>query len=112
MILTILLLAAVQPVAPSVEDEAAENGAVEDEIVVIGRRLNSISAMVGKDQKGRFTCSLDKSSGNVNLDKRLCKTTVRCIRDGATGDSGIKACVEAEKPKLMAKLRRELEGSR
>ncbi len=102
MMLTILLLAAVQPAAT----------AVEDEIVVIGRRLNSISAMVGKDQKGRFTCSLDKSSGNTNLDKRLCKTTVRCIRDGAVGDSGIKACVEAEKPKLMAKLRRELEGSR
>ncbi|WP_109355971.1 hypothetical protein [Sphingorhabdus sp. EL138] len=102
MILSALLLAAVQPAAI----------AVEDEIVVIGRRLNSISTMVGKDQIGRFTCSVDKSSGNVNLDKRLCKTTVRCIRDGAVGDGAVKACVEAEKPKLLAKLRRELEGSR
>lgn len=102
MILSVLLLAAVQPAVSSVDDE----------IVVIGRRLNSISAMVGKDQKGRFTCSLDKSSGNINLDKRLCKATVRCVRDGAIGDSAVKACMDAEKPKLLAKLRRELKGSR
>lgn len=102
MIAAVFLLAALQPaVSP-----------IENEIVVIGRRLNSISAMVGKDKKGRFTCSLDKSSGNINLDKRLCKTTVRCIRDGAIGDSAIKGCVDAEKPKLLAKLRRELKGSR
>ncbi len=101
MILSVLLLAAVQPAATSVENE----------IVVIGRRLNSISAMVGKDKKGRFTCSLDKSSGNINLDKRLCKTTVRCIRDGAADDGAIQTCVDAEKPKLLAKLRRELKRS-
>lgn len=102
MISIVLLLAAVQPAVSSVENE----------IVVIGRRLNSISTMVGKDETGRFTCSVDKSSGNRNLDKRLCKTTVRCIRDGAADDSAIKACVDAEKPKLLAKLRRELKRSR
>lgn len=106
MILSVLLLAAVQPAATAAESEAVEN-----EIVVIGRRLNSISAMVGKDQNGRFTCSLDKSSGNINLDKRLCKTTVRCIRNGAVGDGAIKSCVDAEKPKLLTKLRRELQRS-
>ncbi len=102
MTLSVLLLAAVQPSVASVDDE----------IVVIGRRLNSISAMVCKDEKGRFTCSLDKSSGNINLDKRLCKTTVRCVRDGAVGDNAIKSCVDAEKPKLLAKLRREMKRSR
>ncbi|MEP3225323.1 MAG: hypothetical protein ABJO01_05065 [Parasphingorhabdus sp.] len=102
MIVMAALLIAVQPVATPIDNE----------IVVIGRRLNSISAMVGKDKKGRYTCALDKSSGNINLDKRLCKTTVRCVRDGAVGDQAIRSCVDAEKPKLLAKLRRELKRSR
>jgi len=84
---------------------------VETEIVVIGKRLDGISVAVGKNAKGKYTCSTDKSSGNINLDKRLCKTAVRCIRDGAQGEA-VKTCVDAKKPKLLAKLRKELMAAR
>ena len=85
--------------------------AVEEEIVVIGKRLEGISVTVGRDPKGKYTCSTDRSSGNINLDKRLCKTTVRCIRDGAQGEA-VKSCVDAKKPRLLRKLREEMMAAR
>ncbi len=84
---------------------------VDEEIVVIGQRLEGISVTVGRDEKGKYTCSTDRTSGNVNLDKRLCKTTVRCIRDGAQGEA-VKSCVDAKKPKLLNKLRKEIMAAR
>lgn len=84
---------------------------VDEEIVVIGQRLEGISVTVGRDEKGKYTCSTDRTSGNVNLDKRLCKTTVRCIRDGAQGEA-VKSCVDAKKPRLLNKLRNEIMAAR
>ncbi|MEO9634426.1 MAG: hypothetical protein ABJF89_02775 [Parasphingorhabdus sp.] len=84
---------------------------VDEEIIVIGKRLEGISVSVGRNEKGKYVCSTDRSSGNLNLDKRLCKTTVRCIRDGAQGEA-VKACVDARKPKLLSKLRKEMMAAR
>ncbi|MEO1046443.1 MAG: hypothetical protein AAFX04_13460 [Pseudomonadota bacterium] len=87
---------------------------VDAEIVVIGQQLNNLSVMVGRDPKGDLTCSLDKSSGSLRLDKRLCKTAAKCVRDNEDNpsDAVIKACIDDKKPKLLAKLRREMKAER
>jgi hypothetical protein len=81
---------------------------VESDIVVIGQRLQSIAAIVGKDAHGRFTCSLSASSGNVRLDANLCKTASQCVAKGAATPEAVSACIDARKPALLDQLRREL----
>ena len=40
---------------------------VEQEIIVIGKRLDSISVMVGRTPEGKLTCSVDRTSGSLRL---------------------------------------------
>lgn len=87
---------------------------VEQEIVVIGKRLDSISVMVGRTPEGKLTCSVDRTSGSLRLDKRLCKTAAKCVRKNRDNpsDSAIKSCIDKKKPKLLAKLRQEMRSER
>ncbi|GAB5487447.1 MAG: hypothetical protein Pars2KO_10170 [Parasphingorhabdus sp.] len=87
---------------------------VEQEIVVIGKRLESISVMVGQTPKGKLTCSVDRTSGSLRLDKRLCKTAAKCVRKNKDNpsDMAIKSCIDKKKPKLLAKLRQEMRSER
>lgn len=87
---------------------------VEQEIVVIGKRLDSISVMVGRTPEGKLTCSVDRTSGSLRLDKRLCKTAAKCVRKNRDNpsDSAIKSCIDKKKPKLLAKLRKEMRSER
>lgn len=86
--------------------------AVEDEIVVIGQRMAALSVNVGRDPEGRYHCSLSDTTGNARLDDRLCRTATKCVRKGAASDESVKACIDKQKPKLIAQLRRELEAAR
>ena len=107
MIFASLLLAAV-PVA------VQPPMTVDQEIVVIGKRLESISVMVGRTPKGKLTCSVDRTSGSLRLDKRLCKTAAKCVRKNKAdpSDAAIKSCIDRKKPKLLAKLRKEMRSER
>lgn len=107
MIVTSLLLAAT-PVA--VEPPMT----VEQEIVVIGKRLESISVIIGRTPEGKLTCSVDRTSGSLRLDKRLCKTAAKCVRKNKDNpsDAVIKNCIDSKKPKLLAKLRKEMRSER
>lgn len=86
---------------------AAELVPTDAEIVVIARRLNEISASVGRDPKGRYHCSLSGSTGLTRLDDRLCRAVTKCVKKGASDDGAIQQCVAASKPKLIEQIRRE-----
>lgn len=86
--------------------------APSDDIVVIGQRLQGLSASVTRDGAGRYHCALDGSSGNGGLDASLCRVATDCVRKGATEQSAVSACVDQRKPKLLANLRAELTKAR
>jgi hypothetical protein len=81
--------------------------AVEDEIVVIGRRLEQASVNVSKDKQGRFYCSMSVTSGNVKLDERLCRAASKCVMKGASNSDAVRVCIDRKKPKLLAQFIKE-----
>ena len=81
---------------------------LEADILVIGRRLDQLSVVVGKDARGKFTCSLSETSGNAGLDRNLCKSAAKCVKDGARDQAGVSACIDRRKPALLADVRRTL----
>jgi len=78
----------------------------EEEIVIVVQRLNSVTANVGRDAKGRWHCGLTGSTGYPRLDERLCRATTRCVQKGKSDDAAIRACVAKTKPGLIADLRK------
>lgn len=98
MILAFALLATVQAPEPVPSDE---------EIVVIGQRLDRLAVMVGRDARGRYHCDLSESSGNARLDAQLCKTSAACVKKGASSQAQVKACIDKRKSTLLADFRRE-----
>ncbi len=81
---------------------AAPAALPDDEIVVLARRLETISAQVVRDQQGRYHCALNELSGDQKLDGQLCKTATKCVRKGKIDNDAIGACVDRAKPKLLA----------
>lgn len=81
---------------------------IDNEIVVVGRKLAAISVTVAKDARGRLSCSLSETSGNGRIDAQLCRTATQCVRKGT---SDVKACVDRRKPALLEDFRRSLKGS-
>lgn len=81
---------------------------VEDEILVIARKLEQVSAWVSRDGKGRYACELSDSTGNRQLDRDLCRAATDCVREGARTSDQVKTCLDAEKPALLADVRRAL----
>jgi hypothetical protein len=79
----------------------------DEEIVVIASRLNEITARVSRDPKGRYHCGLSGSTGRLSLDKALCKTVTQCVKKGNIAEAAVRQCVDAEKPKLIAKIRKQ-----
>ena len=98
MIATMLLLALQAPAAQPYTDE---------EIVVFGQRLRSITVNVNRNAQGMYSCSLDQSSGSGMLDERLCFAAVACAQRPRRGES-IAACFERRKPQVLAELQRQL----
>lgn len=94
----LLVLAATTPV------EAAP---ADDEIIVIGKRLDAIEVRVGRNAQGRYFCSLSDTSGSARLDRRLCKVSANCVRKGANDGATVKACVEQRKAGLFEAFKRE-----
>lgn len=80
----------------------------EEEIVVIGQRLNGVTVNVGRDAKGRWHCGLAGSTGYPKLDERLCRATTKCVQKGKSDDAAINACVTKAKPGLLAELRKRM----
>jgi hypothetical protein len=101
MIAALLFAALLQTAPPPLQEEEAD-------IVVIGRRLSEIAVTVGRDARGKFTCGLNKSSGNSRLDALLCRTAAKCVRQGAAEGAKVQACVDRRKPELLAEVRKSL----
>jgi hypothetical protein len=102
--MALLLLAATQVAPPLTE--------AEQDIVVIARRLSGASAIVGRDARGRFTCSLNASTGNATLDNRLCKTAANCVKSVGADQAKVSACIDRRKPQLLADVRQAMAESR
>lgn len=83
----------------------------ESDIVVLGRRLETASVTVGKDARGRFTCAADQSTGNLDLDARLCRTAAKCVAKGAATPEAVSSCIDKRKPALLNEARRALRGA-
>lgn len=79
----------------------------EEEIVVIGQRLSTLSVNVGHDAKGRYFCNLSESSGSASLDAKLCKTSATCVRKGASTPTEVTACINKRKSTLLTEFRRK-----
>ena len=82
------------------------------EIVVIERRLESVTVRVGQEPDGKWYCSMDGSIGIRSLDERVCKAVSKCVRKGASTDDAVQACVTKSKRRLFEKFKREQERSR
>ncbi|HEX8302777.1 hypothetical protein [Sphingomonas sp.] len=96
------VLAALLQTAP------APSQAEEFDIVVIGRRLSEVSVTVGRDPRGKFTCGLNKTTGNARLDRALCTAAATCVRKGARDGATVRVCVDRRKPDLLADIRKSM----
>jgi hypothetical protein len=83
----------------------ATAAAEDSDILVIAQRLKGVTAVVDRDDRGRFRCSVSQSTGLPRLDQALCKTASKCVRDGASDADAVNTCVTARKPALLDELR-------
>ena len=93
-----LLMAAQQVPEPPLSDA---------EIVVIGRRLDSVTVSVGQGPDGKWYCSMDGTSSVLSLDKKICKAVTKCVQKGARSDAAVQGCIQKSKKRLFAKFKRE-----
>lgn len=77
-----------------------------DDVIVISRKLNSIAISVTRDAKGRDHCALSETTGMKDIDALLCKTTIKCVRQGAQDQDRLKACVGAQRAMLADRIAR------
>jgi hypothetical protein len=89
---------------------AAASAAEESDIIVIAQRLKGVTAIVDRDDRGRFRCAVSQSTGLPRLDQALCKTASKCVRDGASDADAVNACVTARKPALLDAVRTQLKA--
>ncbi|MFM7403017.1 MAG: hypothetical protein ACKO1N_02745 [Erythrobacter sp.] len=80
----------------------------ESEILVVLNRLRSITVNVGRDREGRWNCGLDRSTGQLKLDARLCRAVTKCVKKGATDDAAVQACIRSSRAGLVRELERSM----
>ncbi|WP_164118949.1 hypothetical protein [Sphingorhabdus sp. Alg239-R122] len=107
MIASVFLLFAAQAV-----DTLPEPVYTDEEIVIIGRRMQGISVNVGRDPQGSYHCSLNGSTGYPRLDEKLCKATTKCVRKGNIEDAAVKQCLKTRKSSLLKKIKRKMRRDR
>ena len=84
----------------------------DEDILVIAKRLDSISASVTRGADGKFQCGLSRSTGLPRLDESLCRTATKCVRGGANTAEAVDACVSARKPALLDEVRAQLKAGK
>lgn len=104
-----LLLAAT---AAPAEQPAAPLPGEDEEILVIAHRLDAVTLNIRRDDRGRMSCATIESSGEPELDGKLCKAAVGCIRKEGWAEDAIRKCVADSKPALLADMRAQLRERR
>ena len=107
MIIEALALLSYAPAPPPVVPSD-----VEDEIVVVGRRLRTLSVSLTRDANDKLGCGLDRSSGNARLDAQLCEAAARCARGRKVSEQAMRSCIDSRKPALLAALAKTLRSKR
>jgi hypothetical protein len=85
MIAALLLLAA-QPAAAAAEPASAEN-----DIVIIGRRVQKIKFTLKTDKAGKAVCRIKRSSGDPEIDDLACDAARACMH--STSQAAMNACL-------------------
>ena len=93
---SLLLLAALAPATI-----AAAQTAAEAEIVVTAQ-VERIGLTLGRDDAGRTTCGLTRSSGDAAIDDAMCRRAARCIKPGEIDRTALDACLAKQKQALVA----------
>lgn len=84
----------------------------ENEIVVVGKRLEGISVRVSRGADGKFGCGLSESSGSKSVDTQLCKAAAKCARQGALDQDAMRGCIEARKPEILNDFARRVRAGK
>lgn len=98
MIAALLLLAA-QPAAAAAEPASAEN-----DIVVIGRRVQKIKFRLKLDKAGKVVCRITRSSGDPEIDSLACDAARPCVRRDIVTAAAMTACLESRWVQLPAQI--------
>lgn len=101
-----MMLAAAQPAAGGdMPVDLPREMFQEDEILVLGRKLDHVTLNIRRDENRQFHCSVAQSSGIADLDVQLCRATVQCVRKVRWEQDKVKQCVEKAKPALLDNVR-------
>lgn len=96
MIAALLLLAA-QPAAAAAEPASAEN-----DIVVIGRRVQKIKFRLKTDKSGKAVCRIKRSSGDPDIDGLACDAARSCMRSST--EEAMVACLTPRLNQIPAQI--------
>jgi hypothetical protein len=99
MILAAALLLSVAPAA-------AIPDAAPDEIVIMARKLRSITLTLGRDEAGHTTCGIYRSSGDDRLDAAMCRRAARCLPRTPLPAAQRDACLDRQRAAIVAMARK------
>jgi hypothetical protein len=97
MIVLALLMAATIASAP-----VASAQADADSEIVVSAQIERVALTLGRDDQGRTTCSLTKSSGDPAIDSAVCKRASHCMKPGAIDLPKLDKCIDGQKQALIA----------
>ncbi len=75
---------------------------VGDDEIVVTAKVERLALTLGRDDQGRTTCGLSRSSGDAAIDEAMCRRASRCIKRGEIDRAVLDACVAAQKKALVA----------
>jgi hypothetical protein len=100
-----LLLFAAQPA------DVVEAAPLENDIVIIGRRVRKIKFRMKLDKAGRVVCRITRSSGDAEIDAFACDASRPCVRPDIVTKAAMTACLEPRWAQLPAQIAARRRGS-
>jgi hypothetical protein len=80
-----------------------------DEIVVLGRKLASTEGEITTNViTGKHRCTVEKTSGDVRVDKAVCDIAIACLK-ARKGGPAFKPCVLEGRERFLAQLSKSYE---
>ena len=75
---------------------------VPDDEIVVTAKVERLALTLGRDDQGRTTCGLSRSSGDVAIDEAMCRRASRCGKRGGIDRPALDACIAGQKKALVA----------
>jgi hypothetical protein len=80
---------------------------VEDDIVVLARKLEKVGVTLSRMSTGELRCSIADSSGDAELDALSCQAALKCLETiplSRANRKALAACGKTERSRLLAEL--------